>query len=58
MAQFVLVNVVVAVLMKHLEESHKQVTCRIIARNSTLNDISITEVHEHEHMNIWISDGG
>ena len=25
MAQFVLVNVVVAVLMKHLEESHKQV---------------------------------
>jgi hypothetical protein len=24
MAQFVLVNVVVAVLMKHLEESHKQ----------------------------------
>ena len=26
MAQFVLVNVVVAVLMKHLEESHKQVT--------------------------------
>ena len=24
-AQFVLVNVVVAVLMKHLEESHKQV---------------------------------
>lgn len=27
MAQFVLVNVVVAVLMKHLEESHKQVKC-------------------------------
>ena len=26
MAQFVLVNFVVAVLMKHLEESHKQVT--------------------------------
>jgi voltage-dependent calcium channel T type alpha-1G len=26
MAQFVLVNVVVAVLMKHLEESHKQVS--------------------------------
>ena len=26
-AQFVLVNVVVAVLMKHLEESHKQVNC-------------------------------
>lgn len=25
MAQFVLVNVVVAVLMKHLEESHKQI---------------------------------
>ena len=25
-AQFVLVNVVVAVLMKHLEESHKQVS--------------------------------
>ena len=25
MAQFVLVNVVVAVLMKHLEDSHKQV---------------------------------
>ena len=34
MAQFVLVNVVVAVLMKHLEESHKQVmkneTIRIV----------------------------
>lgn len=28
MAQFVLVNVVVAVLMKHLEESHKQVRIR------------------------------
>ena len=28
MAQFVLVNVVVAVLMKHLEESHKQVNNR------------------------------
>ena len=28
MAQFVLVNVVVAVLMKHLEESHKQVKIR------------------------------
>ena len=25
LAQFVLVNVVVAVLMKHLEETHKQV---------------------------------
>ena len=30
MAQFVLVNVVVAVLMKHLEESHKQV-CYFLA---------------------------
>ena len=29
MAQFVLVNVVVAVLMKHLEESHKQVNNRL-----------------------------
>lgn len=29
MAQFVLVNVVVAVLMKHLEESHKQVNIYI-----------------------------
>ena len=29
MAQFVLVNVVVAVLMKHLEESHKQVRSRL-----------------------------
>ena len=29
MAQFVLVNVVVAVLMKHLEESHKQVYCTV-----------------------------
>ena len=27
-SQFVLVNVVVAVLMKHLEESHKQVCVR------------------------------
>ena len=27
-AQFVLVNVVVAVLMKHLEESHKQVQAK------------------------------
>ena len=32
MAQFVLVNVVVAVLMKHLEESHKQV--RFFAKTS------------------------
>ena len=30
MAQFVLVNVVVAVLMKHLEESHKQVSVCLI----------------------------
>jgi hypothetical protein len=30
MAQFVLVNVVVAVLMKHLEESHKQVRIYLI----------------------------
>ena len=29
MAQFVLVNVVVAVLMKHLEESHKQVIIQV-----------------------------
>ena len=29
MAQFVLVNVVVAVLMKHLEESHKQVRNKV-----------------------------
>ena len=28
LAQFVLVNVVVAVLMKHLEESHKQVSVK------------------------------
>lgn len=31
MAQFVLVNVVVAVLMKHLEESHKQVSFALCA---------------------------
>lgn len=30
MAQFVLVNVVVAVLMKHLEESHKQVSLNVL----------------------------
>ena len=36
MAQFVLVNVVVAVLMKHLEESHKQVGF-LIAFYSNLN---------------------
>ena len=36
MAQFVLVNVVVAVLMKHLEESHKQVCIDMILQtNST-----------------------
>ena len=34
MAQFVLVNVVVAVLMKHLEESHKQV-CKMSFTYST-----------------------
>jgi len=35
MAQFVLVNVVVAVLMKHLEESHKQVSC-VFEKNSLI----------------------
>ena len=30
MAQFVLVNVVVAVLMKHLEETHKQVRGELV----------------------------
>ena len=39
MAQFVLVNVVVAVLMKHLEESHKQV--RVGPRSEGLGDVSI-----------------
>ena len=36
-AQFVLVNVVVAVLMKHLEESHKQVS-----KNETFAEILMT----------------
>ena len=35
MAQFVLVNVVVAVLMKHLEESHKQVSIQSTTLVST-----------------------
>ena len=35
MAQFVLVNVVVAVLMKHLEESHKQV-CEVYEKKINL----------------------
>ena len=39
MAQFVLVNVVVAVLMKHLEESHKQVW--VGPRPEGLGDVSI-----------------
>ena len=38
MAQFVLVNVVVAVLMKHLEDSHKQV------RHRDLRDLRSTWV--------------
>jgi len=37
MAQFVLVNVVVAVLMKHLEESHKQVKLRSYKWNETMS---------------------
>ena len=35
-AQFVLVNVVVAVLMKHLEESHKQVSVKMLVTLNTL----------------------
>ena len=45
MAQFVLVNVVVAVLMKHLEESHKQV-CQM----------AVAEVRRFLLYRIWRND--
>ena len=45
MAQFVLVNVVVAVLMKHLEESHKQV-CYFLAFVARYYLLMIKEVTE------------
>lgn len=51
MAQFVLVNVVVAVLMKHLEESHKQV----MFANNFISQIHFD--HKDTKYNILIPDG-
>ena len=44
MAQFVLVNVVVAVLMKHLEESHKQVSLHLIQHEHFLGNTDLTRL--------------
>lgn len=54
MAQFVLVNVVVAVLMKHLEESHKQVT---FTDNFFYNRLVLYLDHKSLKYNVIISDG-
>ena len=45
MAQFVLVNVVVAVLMKHLEESHKQVLLQICKCDISSRDHALLQEH-------------
>ena len=44
MAQFVLVNVVVAVLMKHLEESHKQVSLHLIQHKHFIGYTDLTRL--------------
>lgn len=44
MAQFVLVNVVVAVLMKHLEDSHKQVASQV---NESKKDLCVRVKRSH-----------
>ena len=52
LAQFVLVNVVVAVLMKHLEETHKQVSIfldAIASQDSVVSHVSqSTTIISHE----------
>ena len=51
MAQFVLVNVVVAVLMKHLEESHKQVIIQVFNSFQSLKvSISIGRLTNEENL--------
>ena len=49
MAQFVLVNVVVAVLMKHLEESHKQVKIKP-PKNLTENHVPKISIERNAAM--------
>ena len=47
MAQFVLVNVVVAVLMKHLEESHKQVQYSCNRTRPVLVNVVVAVLTQH-----------
>lgn len=49
MAQFVLVNVVVAVLMKHLEESHKQIEDDEFDMEELEREMEQTQKFEEEH---------